>query len=398
MLISGYRDFLGRSAFHLMAAYFPTVSGDHLGTVLNGPVVTFNPETILFKAGQPHPSIYLLLAGQVEVLDDDSDFRAVLSAGALLGELTGLHGLPPTETCRALSFVQVLEIPADVYTAFVRRHALFGEISRLMEGREFLSRTRLLATWCHRHAERHRRRNAAGQPGRPPAGRDVAKARSACDRVGPGVLAAGRRRAGNHGPGDFFGEKTAVFDAPGIATLRTYGPVEIHRISASLLAAIPNVRWKLFESFERRTRLESSVTLSGRSLLVWQPDYSVNIQRIDTQHKRLLGTANRLIDAVECRRGDKEIALALDYLVNYAQVHFTEEEGLLRRYDYGYRDTHQRHHRELLDRIRQLAPRLDGGPQITAAELHDVLHAWIVEHIEADDRCYAVALNAHGVY
>ncbi len=398
VLITGHRDFLSRSAFHMMAEYFPKVSGDHLGTVLNGPITTFNPETILYKAGQPHPSIYLLLTGQVEMLDEDTDFRAVLSAGALLGELTGLHALPPTETCRAVSFVQVLEIPADVYTAFVVRHELFRDISRLLEGREFLSRTRLLgdvvSTGTLNTIAKDMRLINLG---------DDSLVSGHEHKVG--VVASGQvlRMLGDVvletlGPGDFFGEESAVFDAPSIATLRTYGPAEIYLISSRLLGAIPNVRWKLFESFERRTRLESAIGIAGRPLLTWQPEYSVNVQRIDTQHKRLFATANRLLDAVEGQQGSADIAAALDLMIDYAKFHFNEEETLLRRYGYVHADDHQARHRTLITQAQELERKLVDDQGITPLELLDFLHDWIVQHILIEDRRYADVLNSHGVY
>ncbi|MBR9973247.1 bacteriohemerythrin [Magnetospirillum sulfuroxidans] len=398
VLISGHRDFLGRAAFHMMTEYFPTVSGDHLGAVLNGPVTTFNPETILFKAGQPHANIYLLLTGQVEMLDDDSDFRAALSAGALLGESTGLHGLPPAETCRAVSFVQVLEIPADVYTAFVRRHNLFRQISRLLEGRDFLSRTRLLGDVVSTGTL-----NAIAK--------DMKLLQFADDSMigvrsrAIGVIARGRvlRMLGDSvletlGPGDFFGEETAIFDAPGITSLRAYGPTEIYMVSAGLLAAIPNVRWKLFEAFQRRASLESSVVIAGRTLLTWKQEYSVNIQRIDTQHKRLFVAANRLLDAVQSQRDSVEINTALDFLFSSIQFHFTEEEALLDRYGYEHGPAHKAGHQTLMTGMRELETRLNRETPTSSEELLDFLHGWIVNHIQIEDRRYAAVLNAQGVY
>ena len=398
VLISGYRDFLGRSAYHLIAEYFPGISGDHLGAVLNGPIVTFNPETILFKAGQAHSNIYLLLTGQVEVLDDDSDFRAVLSAGALLGELTGLYGLPPTETCRAVNFVQVLEIPADVYTAFVRRHNLFAAIARLMEGREFLSRTRLLADVVSTGTL-----NAIAKDMRLVSFADD----QSLDHQGAkvGVIVKGRvlRLLGDVvletlEAGDFFGEETTVFNAPGVAVLRAYGPTDVYMISTNLLAAIPNVRWKLFEAFERRSRLESSVVIAGRSLLSWRAEYSISIQRIDTQHKRLFTTANRLLDAIESQRGTIEVSAALDFMRAYAAFHFADEEALLERYGYGRLAEHLERHQMLIAQLFDLERRINGADPASPQEVLEFLHGWIVNHILVEDRRYGVELNAKGVY
>jgi len=258
VLIASHGDFLRRAAHDFLHDYFPTVSSDRLGALLNGPILTFNPETILLKGRQSHRSIYLLLTGLVEVLDDQSDFRLQLSAGALLGEISGLHSLPTAETYRAMSFVQVLEIPCDLYLTFVQRHRLFADINRLMEGREFLSRTWLLGGVVATGTL-----NAIAKDMRP-------RQFAAGDALNKQELAVGLIRDGRIvrtlggeilealGPGDFFGEETAVFEAPPIASLHAEARSQVYMISPKLLAGIPNVRWKLFETFERRSRMETT--------------------------------------------------------------------------------------------------------------------------------------------
>jgi hemerythrin len=397
VMISAHRDFLGRTAFKTLAAYFPTVEPDHIEAILNGPMRVFNPETILYKAGQTHDSIYLLLTGQVEMLDEATDFRAVLSSGALLGELTGLHGLPAGETCRAVSFVQVLEIPCDVYTTFVCRHNVFGGISKLMEGREFLSKTWLLGGVVSTGTL-----NAlAGNMTRrfhDPLGAIDHNERSV------GLIRSGRvtRRLGEDvieelAAGDFFGEEAAVFDAPGITRLRAEEPTEILTIPARMLGAIPNVRWKLFETFERRTRQEATIAQAGHTFLGWREEYSVNIQRIDSQHRRLFATANRLLDALESQRSKEEVAAALEFLVGYTKYHFAEEEALMGRYGYPESPNHIVRHESLIRQVEEMGERLK-AEDVHAIEVLEFLHGWIVNHILIEDRKYAAMLNAAGVY
>ena len=255
VLITSHRDFLGRDAFHFFQEYFPTVSNDHLFALINGPILTFNPETILLKGGVPHRNIMLLLTGLVEVLDEHSDFRIELSAGALLGEITGLHCLPASETYRAMSFIQVLEIPCDLYIAFVQRHRLFPDISRLTEGREFLLRTWLLGevvatgTLNAIATDMRLRPFAAGEElslGEPAVGLILS---GRVERVIEGEVLEVLEE------GDFFGEETAIFKTGPFASLRAAVQTQAYMISPKLLAGIPNVRWKLFETFERRARM-----------------------------------------------------------------------------------------------------------------------------------------------
>lgn len=396
VLIPTSRDFIARAAFGYLSAYFPDMSADHLGALLNGRIRLFNPETILLKGGAAHHSIYLLLTGQVELLDDQTDFRTSLSAGALLGEMTGLHGLPASETCRAVSFVQVLEIACDLYIQFVRRHSLFGAISRLMERREFLSRSWLLSGVVSTgtlngiaHAMRSRQlADGSVHDGR--------------ERV-VGLIKDGRivRKLGDTvievlTPGDFFGEETAVFDIPAITTLCAEGTCEVEVIPANLLVQIPNVRWKMFETFARRMRFQSHGGEPHWAVLRWNDEYSLNIQRIDAQHRRLFATANTLLEAVQHNRSHDEVGEALDFLLSYTLYHFAEEEALLASYLYPEEDGHKARHRRLIAQVKELAARLSTG--LSGPEVLEFLESWIVNHILVEDRRYAEFLNAKGVF
>ena len=397
VLIASHRDFLGRAAYNFLHEYFPSVSGEHIGAILNGPILTFNPETILLKGGQTHRSIYLLLTGLVEMFDDHADFHTELSAGALLGEMTGLHGLPAAETFRAMSFVQVLAIPCDLYVAFVQRHRLFADICRLMEQREFLSRTWLLGGVVATETL-----NAIAK--------DMRLQQFAAGEVlnrwerSVGLIQEGRieRTLGDDvletlGPGDFFGEEGSVFDAPPIASLRAKMETQVYMISPRLLAEIPNVRWKLFETFERRTHMEMSAPTEGRSLMVWHEEYSVGIHRIDIQHRRLFVAANTLLDVVESNRGYGEVGPALDFMVDYAKHHFAEEEELMVGHGYPGHMEHKRSHGILMTQVRELEAAFKQGSPPTPPEMLNFLHGWIVSHILIEDRKYAAFLNEKGI-
>jgi len=393
VLVPSHRDFVWRSAADFLAAYFPSISGDHLNILLNGPVRTFNPETILLKEGQPHQSIFLLLTGQVEMLDGESDFRSSLSAGALLGEMTGLHGLPPTETYRAVSFVQALEIPCDLYLSFVERHHLFAEISMLMESREFLRKTWLFGGIM---ATRTLNAIAKAMTHRPfAAGESIDGCADLVGIVSSGRFARllGATELESLEAGDFFGEEMAVFGVPAFTSIVATTPAEVYFIPAALLREIPNVRLKLFETFELRTRLLAAAASGERARLRWHDDYSVGIEAIDKQHRRLFDLANQL--AVEI--GSEAVAEAVESLVAYTMYHFAEEEGLLRRHGYSEVEGHQQRHRTLLDQVREFGDRLS-GTGLSADELTDFLHKWIVNHILIEDRKFGPFLNSKGVW
>ncbi|ARJ67494.1 cyclic nucleotide-binding protein [Magnetospirillum sp. ME-1] len=397
VLVRSYRDFARRSAYEHLAGYFPEVGDAHLQVLLNCPLESFNPETILIREGVVGNAIYLVLAGQVEMLSSDSQVRSLLSAGALLGELAGLHGLPSMETYRATSYVQALRLSADFYLEFVKRHDLFAGISRLMEIREFLSHT-----WLFGEVVSTGTLNRIATDMRPcavAAGEVLAVGdrNVALIRVGSARRLVGDQELEVLGPGDFFGEETAVFETPRLSRLISAEPMELYVVPAQTLRDIPGVRWKLFETFHRRTRACAEAQIVTADDLVWRDEYSVNIQRIDNHHRRLFEMSNRLIEAVRLGKGKTEMGEALDFLMGYAMYHFAEEEALLERYGYPEGSGHSAKHRRLMAQVRELEERLSHSA-VTAKDVLVFLQDWIVNHILMEDRRYAPFINSKGVY
>jgi hemerythrin len=399
VLVPGMRDYPRQMAFHHLSTYFPDLGSAHLQVLLNGDLIDFNPETILLKEGTPDHDIYLVLSGQVEMLTGDSGLRGTLSSGALIGELTGLHDLPAAETYRALCFVQALRLPCGLYRAFVTRHDLFGDISRLQENREFLQRTYLFGevvstgTLNVIAADMVRQGVADG-------------AVLAIPERSVGLLRSGRLRRLRGGqqvetlaPGDFFGEEAALFETPRLSTFVAEGASEIAVISAAVLVDIPGVRWKLFETFDRRGRAQSLASGGeGSAYLPWHDHYSVNVQRFDNHHRRLVAMANKVIDAVARDHDRTQVTEALDLLLGYTLFHFTEEEDLLDRYGFPHHDDHCQHHHRLIEDVRALESRLHGPDAMTAEEVGAFMEGWIVRHILGEDTRYSAFLNSKGVY
>jgi len=395
VLVPSHRDFTARSAFYHLTSYFPDVSRDHVAALLNSPMRTFNPETILFKEGQEHSSIFLLLTGQVEMLHSQTSFRSIRTSGALLGEMSGLYGLPMLETCRAVTFVQAFDIPCDLYVRFVQTHELFADMSQLMKSREFLQHSWLcsgiMATSALNAIAKAMtiREFAAGQPWE--AGMEAI-----------GIVKSGRmhRTLADAeieilGPGDSFGEE-AAFAAPAATSVTAIEPSEVALIPVSLVRAIPSVRWKLFESFERHVSLEAASASAARHLLKWQDDYRINVHAIDKQHQRLLGIASRLLSEVEAGKPPQAIGETLDRLVAYARHHFIEEQRLLR--EYGYETTeHTDHHQTLMVQLEKVCAEVLAGT-IPSVTLHDFLREWALDHILLEDWKFGPFLNQRGVY
>jgi hemerythrin len=256
VLIPAHQDYVRAAAYRYLTSYFPAVPAHELELLLNSPVVTFNPETILLRAGDRNRSLLLILTGNVERIQSELKLNTVLSAGAFVGESSGLTDGPSGRTYRAASFVQALEIPCCLYLDFVRANGLDADIETLRDKREFLQRTWLfgddIAYPVHNTLAKAmiHRELGAGDEGCPGA-----------DRGELWLVRSGRLLMHRDGqtveelrPGEFCGECCVFPTSRSGCRVRAAAPTQLYGIPAGAVLGMPVVRWKLFEVHERRKR------------------------------------------------------------------------------------------------------------------------------------------------
>ncbi|MBC7951590.1 MAG: bacteriohemerythrin [Rhodospirillaceae bacterium] len=398
VLIPSNHDFIWRSAYELLLGYFPGIPHHQVRVLLNNPVATFNPGTILVKERQPAGSIFLLLSGSVEAIHMNGGGRSVLSAGAMIGELSALFGSPVSETYRAIGFVQALEIPCSLYGEFVRRNNLSAEITRIFENRDFLQRTWLFGEVVSTRTLNRIAKEMTLQ--RFEVGETIDIGPEAVALIIRGTVA---RILGEHivemlGAGEFFGEELAIFWTPSMFRLKPVEPTDVFLIPAGMLAGIPSVRWKLFETLGKRMTSIFEGEHMGRVMLSWHEEYRVDVLRLDTQHRRLFEQANAIVDAVDCGRELSEVLSLMDAIAEYARYHFGEEEALMERYAYPETEAHRARHARLMDMLAENRAQIEERGFAESAGILTFLKEWLVNHICTEDRRYTSYLNSKGVY
>ncbi|OFW16453.1 MAG: hypothetical protein A3H27_02085 [Acidobacteria bacterium RIFCSPLOWO2_02_FULL_59_13] len=145
VLIEGATDQLRRNAFDYLREYFPTVQMHWIRHLMNNQIVTFNPEALLIKEGQAASDAFLILSGSAEMLSATGHGGYVLFGGSMLGEISALLGTSAEEAYRAISFVQALRVPRDIYRDFVTRNSLYRGIVQSRQESDFLRRSPLFA-------------------------------------------------------------------------------------------------------------------------------------------------------------------------------------------------------------------------------------------------------------
>ncbi len=263
ILIPVNKDYAYRYAHEFLESYFPNVALSQLRILLNSDIVTFNPDTILIKDKEPNKYIYLILTGSVEVIQTKANIYNLISAGSLIGEITGLISLPSMETYRALSYVQALELPSSLYLEFVKNNKLYSSIEKLKDNREFLQKTWLFGeeiSYPIQNKIAQNMKKAHFQKGY-----IFSKEEQNIFLISKGKVKVmlGEHLAEILTEGDFFGEDSAIFQILSIFEFIAIENLEIFLIDGRLIKDIPIVRWKLIEREEKWKKTIKSLTFKN---------------------------------------------------------------------------------------------------------------------------------------
>ncbi|MBF0142312.1 MAG: bacteriohemerythrin [Magnetococcales bacterium] len=395
VLVPDHSDFLRRSAFEFLRSYFPAAIRHHLRILMNNRLVHFNPGSIVIKEGEKSNEIFLMLNGSVEQIQSGAVAPNLLSAGALLGEVSGLYDQPSPVTYRSASHVVALRLPRSLYLNFVKRNRLYANIEKLHDQRLFLQ-----GTWLFGESIAYPVQNRLAQSmvslsleANQPIGSEPRSPAIFLVRKGTVVSRAGGDIIEAMAPGDFFGEQGALFGAPGLFEFRTETTADLFQVPVEALRDIPVVRWKLFEAHRKRIGLISRVQSQGERGFRWQDSYLLGIPPIDHQHQHIFEIANGILALYRAGSDKSALLPELKDLAEYARYHFAEEEALMARHGYLDLEHHKEEHRKLMTEIGLYRMELESGSGLIDPNLERFLTDWIVNHILETDKRYQPLLS-----
>ena len=134
------------------------------------------------------------------------------------------------------------------------------------------------------------------------------------------------------------------------------------------------------------------------SLLAWNDLFSVGVQEIDSQHKKLLAIANRLNDAMRHNQERETLAEILNDLRGYTETHFAFEERLMDQHAYILSAQHKLEHQKLVQIVVEFQGKFNRGDADLTSEMMILLRDWLSRHIMNSDKSFGRALNARGVH
>ncbi|MCL4537578.1 MAG: bacteriohemerythrin [Nitrospirae bacterium] len=133
------------------------------------------------------------------------------------------------------------------------------------------------------------------------------------------------------------------------------------------------------------------------ALFTWSDKYSVNINEIDNQHKKLIGIINELHDAMSKGKSNDILSNVLQDLIDYTRVHFANEERIMNMHGYHDYTAHKAAHEDLLRQVTKFDKEFREGKFGLSIQMMNFLKDWLSKHILETDKKYSPFLNSKGV-
>ena len=129
----------------------------------------------------------------------------------------------------------------------------------------------------------------------------------------------------------------------------------------------------------RKEMLSSSST--------WENEYSIGIDSIDEQHEYLFSLLAQVSTMADENDSERIYDAILD-MKRYTEVHFFEEELLMRLSGYQELEQHIKQHRRFIKTADNFIDDLEKFPLAAIAEMSAYLSNWLISHIQVSDRRY----------
>lgn len=129
--------------------------------------------------------------------------------------------------------------------------------------------------------------------------------------------------------------------------------------------------------------------------ITWRKNYEVGIEKVDEQHKELFQKINNLLDACTNRKGREEVVETINFLEEYVDKHFSEEEQLQRDHAYPEYPRHKAAHEQFNRNFIELKKKLQQeGPTLQfVMQVNKVVVDWLVIHITNVDKAFGNFVN-----
>ncbi len=117
-------------------------------------------------------------------------------------------------------------------------------------------------------------------------------------------------------------------------------------------------------------------------LLRWGPEHSVRVRPIDEQHKKLMGSVNKLCEVIVESKDVAAMNRSLDELVANARLHFLEEQA-----------RHRAQQQRLAEAILEFRRHSEAQSPLATTQFIHFLRDWLHTYIEVSQAALELELR-----
>lgn len=118
---------------------------------------------------------------------------------------------------------------------------------------------------------------------------------------------------------------------------------------------------------------------------------------IDNEHKELIDRVNKLVESCETGKEKLTAVKTLDFLMDYTEFHFADEEKLQKSIAYDKFDQHKEQHdgfKKSVEDLRVMLEEEEGPTEEFVAAVNKNITQWLVNHIQTWDKAVADFIKA----
>jgi hemerythrin len=130
------------------------------------------------------------------------------------------------------------------------------------------------------------------------------------------------------------------------------------------------------------------------SSLVWNDDYCIGHDVIDSEHKRLFEIAGQVFAINNPLMDIAAIKKLVHHLYDYMKKHFEHEEGYMTHVFYSDTGTHKEKHAEIISEMNDILKHSKNFIQIEN-RLAALMKKWLLDHILQEDLKVKKAIDIH---
>lgn len=121
------------------------------------------------------------------------------------------------------------------------------------------------------------------------------------------------------------------------------------------------------------------------ALMQWDETMSVGVEKMDAQHRGLINLINEAYEVMQ-RHDEHRMSELIDKMRGYANMHFSEEEALMREHGYPEFEAHKFQHAKFNNEVAEFKRKQ--FEKTNLSQIFVFLSRWLTTHIMDEDRKY----------